>query len=784
MMHTRRDAGRIRRYCGGLAAAVLLAVGAAPLLAAVGTYRIQDYFPLGQESAWILQDVDGDPGDDEGFAWTILGNGPQAIGIHQAWGMATDTVSGSDSREGDRHYWNTYNSGADLGLYGLYESAGASPLAANQTIAFGQPLQVGAERMAVGWSSTTSASATFRVTLPFLGTIPLDGTATGTANLVRHRDQLDTPLGTFYDILVLTLDVHGTTPLHASLPLFRGTLFLARGIGLVRFVRTLDPDSIQAQAISGGLLGGVPIAPLPPPPDQGIAVEANERVTSEDGGTASFTIALTSPPLADVTLTLACDDPTEASLATNGRSLDLLFTPGDWGVPQRVSLIGLDDPDWDGHQTVRVTFAVQSDDPAYAGLDPGPWALTFTNLDNERLDIEDYFMLLPGSQWHYVAYDEEAAAVLDDAVLSWSVEDVRPTMHGAQVTAIRTDLAAAESPLNGAANFWSLDAAGRLLLHGVRFPTQIEQDVEYLGGVYHAVVPAQDIVFAAPLVIGTRGMVAHEVLHGATTASLRVSGLPLITSLPVQVASHSELLGMRERKRTPAGVFEQVPALRLILSAEAMGESIQDQGGVLFLARNAGVICQNAADQPDGGVGMALSAGTAGTSPIRPDGPADGLLSMAIPLHFGWNLVAIPFEPEVATPQGVFGGAILGCAWELRGRACIPARTIRPGHGYWAYRNPAFAPGQATATVVVRGTPASQSMRRVQSGWVLVGLIGDAESAVLPLPVLSTGRGASSSPVAWIWHDGDLVPVQELTPGVGAWLLIHSPGPLDLAPVP
>lgn len=746
-----------------------------------GVHSIRDYFPLAPQSVWTLADVDGEPADDEGFAWAVAGNAPETIGSHQAWAVGVSTVSPADSRNGDRLYWNFYNGGADLGLYGLYENAGVPPLAANQAIAFSRPLRVGAERMAAGWNDTTTADATFRVTVLPGVTIPVSGTVTAAAALAERREFVDTPLGRFYDVLVITLSVNGAAYGFSLPPLFEGTLFLARGVGLVRFVRNRDPASLQAQAIAGGQLGGVPIAPPPPPAPQGVTIVADDLETGENGDGARFTVVLDAPPAAPVALTLVCDDPAEVSLGPGGASVELWFTPEDWDVPQTVAVTGLDDAEWDGHQTCRVTFAIRSEDPDYAALDPAAWTLTFTNLDDENLDIEDYFVIAPGSQWHYVPFDEAAGAVLSEAGLSWCVEDVQGAMHGVAATAIRTDFDESGGLLDGIANYWSLSPSGDLLLHGVRQAVPIEQDVSYLGGTYHVVVPAQTVVFAEPLRVGARGMVAHVVLEGETTAALQVTGLPLISSVPVRVASRTELLGMRDRKRTALGTFVQVPVLSLAVSASALGETVQDQGGILFLARQVGVICQNAAGQPDAPVGLSLDGGTAGGIPIAADEADDGALSLTLRLQPGWNLISVPFAPENPDPGALFGDAILGRVWELRGRAFVPAAVIRPGVGYWVYRNPAFAPGEAAAGLAVRGFPAPASVRDAVCGWILAGPICGDPGAVLPLPVLSASGGAPVCWFAWVWQDGALVPADELRVGQGAWLLVESAGPLDLS---
>lgn len=767
---------------GWLAAAAIALLASLP--ASGRTYSIADYFPLQPASAWTLQDVDGEPADEEGFTWTVLGAAPQTVGSYSAWPFETDTVAASDSREGDRHFWNSYNGGKDLGLYGLYEKAGMSPLAADQTIAFSQPLRFGTEGMTPGWSATATASATFRVTVPFFGTIPVAGTATSTVTFVQHLDSVDTPRGIFYDVVVLTADLTGTASLY-SLTLEQSTLFLARGIGLVRYAKGLDPASTQVQALASGQLNGSPIAPLPPPAAQGVTVRVQDEETSEDGEAAALTVVLDAAPTQPVSITLTCDDVSEAAFAAGAGSLTLVFSTTDWNVPQAVAVNGVDDTAWDGHQVFHLTLAISSLDPDYAALDPTPWRVTLTNLDNETIAIGDYFVLTQGSGWLYQLFDEDAGPVPAGTTSTWTVEAEQPVMHGVTTTAIRVDVTDVSSPLNGVANLWSLEASGDLLLHGIRLPTPLEQDVDYLGGTYHVVVPPQTLEFDAPLVTGTRAMVTHAAIIDSTAAALQVSGLPLVSTLPVAVSSHTELLEVRERKRTPLGAFYHTPAVRLTVSLEAMGQSVQDQGGVLFLASGVGVIAQNAADAPDSPRGMALAGGSSGTDAVVANDSDDRRLCIALTLNHGWNLVSLPFRPLVSSPAAVFGDAILGYAWEQRGQTVAVATQLCPGEGYWVYRDPSAAADGTPLQVLVTGTPGASTTRTVERGWVLAGVIGDDPTAalVLSLPVGGAAKGpAAIRPVGWCWESGRYLPVRRVPAGVGAWLLVEHPGVVDLAP--
>ncbi|MFC4821004.1 choice-of-anchor Q domain-containing protein [Dokdonella ginsengisoli] len=100
----------------------------------------------------------------------------------------------------------------------------------------------------------------------------------------------------------------------------------------------------------------------------GIAVSpTGGLVTTEAGGTATFTIVLERYPAADVSVTLSSSDPTEGLVAPAG----LTFTQADWNQPRTVTVSGLDDGVVDGDQAYTVVIApASSADPAYAGIDP------------------------------------------------------------------------------------------------------------------------------------------------------------------------------------------------------------------------------------------------------------------------------------------------------------------------------------------------------------------------------------------------------------------------------
>ncbi len=89
-------------------------------------------------------------------------------------------------------------------------------------------------------------------------------------------------------------------------------------------------------------------------------------VTTEAGGTATFTVVLTSEPTADVTVPLRSNNPAQARVSAAA----LTFTAADWNAPQTVTVTGVDDFIADGDQPYTIiTDPAVSADPHYRGFD-------------------------------------------------------------------------------------------------------------------------------------------------------------------------------------------------------------------------------------------------------------------------------------------------------------------------------------------------------------------------------------------------------------------------------
>jgi uncharacterized repeat protein (TIGR01451 family) len=89
-------------------------------------------------------------------------------------------------------------------------------------------------------------------------------------------------------------------------------------------------------------------------------------VTTEAGGTASFSVVLASEPSAEVSIALSSSDSSEGTVAPEALS----FSAANWDVPQWVTVTGVDDFVVDGDIAYSIlTAPAVSDDPDYSGLD-------------------------------------------------------------------------------------------------------------------------------------------------------------------------------------------------------------------------------------------------------------------------------------------------------------------------------------------------------------------------------------------------------------------------------
>ncbi|HET7542880.1 MAG TPA: Calx-beta domain-containing protein [Polyangiaceae bacterium] len=163
---------------------------------------------------------------------------------------------------------------------------------------------------------------------------------------------------------------------------------------------------------------------------------AGQLLTSEDGATATFSLALNSQPSGPVSVQVASGLPTEAKVSPGV----LTFTPDNWSAPQIVSVKGQDDPpgheqEQDGSPQFYVTTRVDPDslgDPAYA-LDP-PDVLV-TNQDNDSAGVKVVLVkgIDPGVPNRLMTDEGGATATFTLALSSRPTDDVTISLSSSNI---------------------------------------------------------------------------------------------------------------------------------------------------------------------------------------------------------------------------------------------------------------------------------------------------------------------------------------------------------------
>ncbi|OUL34331.1 malectin domain-containing carbohydrate-binding protein [Nostoc sp. 106C] len=139
---------------------------------------------------------------------------------------------------------------------------------------------------------------------------------------------------------------------------------------------TLNLDFLAST--NNAKIAAIEIIPVSTTPTAQVIVQqtgGNTAVT-EGGATDSYSLALSSQPKANVTISLAAPG--------NQLSFDkttLTFTPTNWNTAQVVTVTAVDDTAVEGTQTVNIAHTVSSTDSKYNNLAVGNVAVTITDND-------------------------------------------------------------------------------------------------------------------------------------------------------------------------------------------------------------------------------------------------------------------------------------------------------------------------------------------------------------------------------------------------------------------
>jgi hypothetical protein len=114
-------------------------------------------------------------------------------------------------------------------------------------------------------------------------------------------------------------------------------------------------------------------------------------VTTELGGTATFTAVLTSKPVADVVLSFTSSNPSQGVISPTS----VTFNATNWNVAQAVTVTGVDDFIVNGDQPYSVSTSVASGDPSYGGIAVPVVSLTNTEKDVAGIPVNPTSVTIP-----------------------------------------------------------------------------------------------------------------------------------------------------------------------------------------------------------------------------------------------------------------------------------------------------------------------------------------------------------------------------------------------------
>ena len=122
----------------------------------------------------------------------------------------------------------------------------------------------------------------------------------------------------------------------------------------------------------------------------GVSITESGGATNvvEGGTNDSYTIALTSQPLADVTITVDPDDQTSVG-GGSGNVVTLTFTSANWQTGQTVNVSATNDSVAEGAHTSTITHSALSTDPAYNGVSINSVTVQITDNDTAGVTIDE-----------------------------------------------------------------------------------------------------------------------------------------------------------------------------------------------------------------------------------------------------------------------------------------------------------------------------------------------------------------------------------------------------------
>lgn len=117
-----------------------------------------------------------------------------------------------------------------------------------------------------------------------------------------------------------------------------------------------------------------------------LIVSVNDKVTNEEGKSITIQVSLSQPPTADVTVTYAASDDSEAK-ACDSAPCTITFNADNYNHPQAITITGLPDGEADGDQKFDVSLSAASSDKDFDGLKASVSDLVNQDIDKAGVNV-------------------------------------------------------------------------------------------------------------------------------------------------------------------------------------------------------------------------------------------------------------------------------------------------------------------------------------------------------------------------------------------------------------
>jgi hypothetical protein len=130
------------------------------------------------------------------------------------------------------------------------------------------------------------------------------------------------------------------------------------------------------------------LAPSPPPGGVTLVQSGGSTAVTEGGAADSYTLVLDTPPAADVTISFEVGTQIEPIAA-------LIFTPGNWNIPQTANVRAIDDSVVEGIHSATIVHHASSADTRYNGAALPIANVSVTIADNDSATSPTYTLHFP-----------------------------------------------------------------------------------------------------------------------------------------------------------------------------------------------------------------------------------------------------------------------------------------------------------------------------------------------------------------------------------------------------